>query len=167
MRRTKWFLSCELMCSSNEKRNTFLTWSAFSAIHLDISNILNEGILNSLFLYWWAVLRLNFKKYDRERNTQESLNDYNKILTETDTEAFFFWNWKWHFLSETKFSETETDTFFRDLILWNQNREFFPETKFSETNTNWQKSRDWDQNRDFSMSLTIFGESKTCRSCVC
>ena len=58
---------------------------------------MNEGILNSLFLYWWAVLRLNFKKYDRERNTQESLNDYNKILTETDTEAFF--------------SETENDTF--------------------------------------------------------
>ena len=77
------------MFSSNEKRNTFLTWFAFSRDSFGYIQNMNEGILNSLFLYWWAVLRLNFKKYDRERNTQEPLNDDNKILTETDTEAFF------------------------------------------------------------------------------
>ena len=37
------------------------------------------------------------------------------------------------FFSETKFSETETETFFRDQICRNRNQDFFSETKFSET----------------------------------
>ena len=37
--------------------------------------------------------------------------------------------------SETKFSETETETFFQDQIFRNRNRDFFSETKFSKTET--------------------------------
>ena len=77
-------------CVLQMRRETLFKLGLLSrAIHLDISNILNEVILNSLFLYWWAVLWVNFKKYYRERNAQEPLNDDTKILTETDTETFF------------------------------------------------------------------------------
>ena len=66
---------------------------------------------------------------------------------------------KQNLFSETKFSETETETFFWHQLLRNRNRDFFSETKFSETKTetffrnqilrdrnrnpskNWQKSR--------------------------
>ena len=54
-------------------------------------------------------------------------------------------NWYWDIFSDTKFSETETETFFRDQIfpkprLFSEikvfrNRDFFSETKFSETET--------------------------------
>ena len=38
--------------------------------------------------------------------------------------------WNQDFLSETKFSKTETDTFFRDQIFWNCYRDFFPRPNF-------------------------------------
>ena len=80
------------------------------------------------------------------------------------------------FFYDTKFSETETETFFGDQIflklkpiLFFRNQDFFPRPNFSETETFfprpnfskpkpkppeiWQKSRDRDLNRDFSTSL--------------
>ena len=86
-------------------------------------------------------------------NWSHTLNDDTKILTETDTETFFtipnvpkpkprlfsetkfFRNRNRYFSSETKFFETETETFFRDQIFRNENRYFFSETKFFETET--------------------------------
>ena len=82
-----------------------------------------------------------------------ALNDDTKILTETDTETFFryqiFRNRYRDFFSDTKFSETETDTlkklakvskpkpilFSRDQIFRNLNRDFFPRQIFSQTET--------------------------------
>ena len=73
-----------------------------------------------------------------------SLNDDTNILTETDTETFFryqiFSNRDQNFFSETKFSETKTDTFF------SRPNSLKPIPKPSK---NWQKSRDQNQNRDF------------------
>ena len=42
-------------------------------------------------------------------------------------------DWNQHFFSESKFSETENETFFRDQIFQNQNRHFFSKAKFSKT----------------------------------
>ena len=96
-----------------------------------------------------------------------------------------FWNRNQYFSSETKFSETKTETFFRDQIFLkpilffqyqifrNRNWNFFLRSNFSGTETdtffprpnftkltpkpskNWQKSQDRDRN--FSISLQIFG----------
>ena len=46
--------------------------------------------------------------------------------------------------SETKFSETKTDTFIRDQIFWNW--DFFLETKFSETGTFFRDQILWNWN---------------------
>ena len=44
-------------------------------------------------------------------------------------------NWYWDIFSDTKFSETETETFFRDQIFPKPKPRLFSETKFFETET--------------------------------
>ena len=66
-----------------------------------------------------------------------------------------------YFFSETKFSET--DTFFpRPNFQKPKPRLFFPRSKspkpILKPSKNWKISQDRDRNRDFSISLTIFGE---------
>ena len=56
----------------------------------------------------------------------KALNDNTKILTETDTETFF---------PILNFPKPIPILFFRDQKFWNRNRDFFSDTKFSETKT--------------------------------
>ena len=58
--------------------------------------------------------------------TSQSLNDATKILTETDTETFFLL---------ANFAKPKPRLFFWDHNFRNRNRHFFSETKFSETKT--------------------------------
>ena len=67
-----------------------------------------------------------------------------------------FRNRKRDFFSETKFFKTRTDTFFQDQIFRNQIRGFFSRSKFPKPSRNWQKSQDWEENRDFGISLRFF-----------
>ena len=67
----------------------------------------------------------------RLKSTEYAVMPFNRWMTIPK-----FWPKRYrYFFSWTKFSETETNTFFRDQIFGNQNRDFLPETKFSQTDT--------------------------------
>ena len=60
------------------------------------------------------------------------------------------------FFSETKFSETEIETFSETKFFRNRNRDFFSETKFSETET--ETLKDWakvSKPRSFETEMSI------------
>ena len=78
-------------------------------------------------------------------------------------------NWYWDIFSDTKFSETETETFFRDQIFPKpilffrdqifRSQDFFPRPNFSKPKPSkiWQKSRDRDFSTSFEMKFGTFG----------
>ena len=124
-----------------------------------------------------VLRRLRASSNTRERHRHhlcDPLNDDTKVLTETETffpipnfpkPILYFQDQilrNRYFISETKFSETETDTLFLKPKSLKPKPRLFSETKFSETDTEplqkLAKVSYRDQNRDFSISMTIFGE---------
>ena len=75
-------------------------------------------------LAWRLATRMKFRTCEQNWDLYETISG---LFSETK----FFRNRNRDFLSETKFSETETETFFRDQIF--SKPKLFSETKFSET----------------------------------
>ena len=79
----------------------------------------------AFFCFTAFNLKFNVSHILQKQDDLLTLKDNTKILSETDTETFFclnkvVWNQNQGFFPETKFSKTETDTFFRDQIFRNQ-----------------------------------------------